>query len=293
MDSCILCDSTVKSFIYDGLRDHKENSVIKCDNCGLVQLSIIPKVEEDKDFYDKNTQAKWVERIDLVEIEKKLADDTLRRCEYISSILSNDSKVADIGTGYGFFVKEVSQRNINVCGYEVGEQRRKIAEEIIGSKVYDNNLLDTDDNLVENYDCITLFQVLEHISDPRTFVLKLYNKLNTGGKLIIEVPNYDDWMIQESKDYEAFYYQRAHLSYYNKQSLTELFSRLGIESYNFEYIQRYSIANAYHWILNGKPQISNPNHYETGIRSEVDEIYKKMLISKGITDTIIAVVEKI
>ena len=289
--SCKICLSET-SKIHNKLRDSNDYNVVKCQKCHTVQLDHFPEIEEDKHFYNENMQAKWVQEINLESIENKLKDDTIRRVEFIQCLLNKSGVVADIGTGYGFFVKEALKKGIDIDGYEIGDQRRALAESVTGKTIYNNNLLEGDQKLERSYDLITLFQVLEHISEPKLFLKKIYENLNVGGKIIIEVPNHTDWMIKECKNYEDFYYQRAHLFYYEAASLTSLLDSLDFKKVHFEWTQRYSISNAFHWILNGTPQIHNPNHYESGIRGEFDILYKNKLISEQRTDTLIAIVEK-
>ena len=273
-------------------RDSEEFFVVTCSECGCVQLDHFPDYESDKAFYDSNSQAQWVENIDLMAIENKLRDDTIRRADFLAGIVPENGIIADIGTGYGFLIKEMMERGYQIDGYEIGDSRRKLAEKITGQEIFSNNILQENIELNSEYDCITLFQVLEHISEPTLFLRKLFKALKPGGKLIIEVPNYSDWLIKENEAYRKFYYQRAHLFYYDKKSLSKLFQLENFSKYEFIFIQRYSIKNAYNWLINSKPQIANPDHYEQGLQADIDQAYKKIIKGKEMTDTLITIIER-
>lgn len=291
MRQCKICGN-VCTLIAENVRDCKGIQVYRCKKCGLGQLSELADVESAQQYYDSNSQAKWVEEINIDVIKHKLRDDTLRRADYVAKYAAKDNEIADIGTGYGFWVKEMLNRGFNTDGYEISKERRAIAEQVTGTVIGSNNLLSTREPLKKKYDIITLFQVLEHICNPQLFLNELYSSLNVNGRILIEVPNFDDWLVEESADYSSFYYQRAHLYYYNSTSLEKLFKSLDFNSFTFEYVQRYSVSNSFNWILNGKPQITSPNHYESGYKNDIDLIYKNKLISDGRADTLIAQVVK-
>jgi 2-polyprenyl-3-methyl-5-hydroxy-6-metoxy-1,4-benzoquinol methylase len=289
---CNYCNHKSLILLKNKVRDDNQLNIVKCLKCGFVQLDKFPSYNEDIEFYNRNEQAKWVsDTLDIKEQRLKLSNDTSRRVNYIIDNIGASKKIADIGTGYGFFCESLLLKNICIDGYEISSSRRAIAEEITKSKIYETNLL-SGEEMPKKYDCITLFQVLEHISEPVKFIKKIFTSLNDDEKIIIEVPNYDDWLIKTSSDYCEFYYQKAHLFYYNTNSLERLFKDIGLTEYSFQYVQRYSITNAFNWIINKTPQIDSPSKGETNILSDIDIIYKKHLYDKGLSDTIIAIINK-
>jgi 2-polyprenyl-3-methyl-5-hydroxy-6-metoxy-1,4-benzoquinol methylase len=290
---CKICGSKNLNQEYPRLRDDENNSVVRCKECDTVQLLYFRNIQEDKDFYDRNKQALWVQPdLDIESIRLKLSHDTERRAEFIQENFVKGSILADIGTGYGFLLNEVRNRGYEIDGYEISDDRRVIAEKLTRQNVYDTNLLQAGKGLERKYDGIFLFQVLEHISQPIRFLEKLYSELKTGGKLVIEVPNYDDWLLNESEEYKAFYYQKAHLYYYNDATIRNILNLCGINHYEYIYFQRYTFLNSSNWILNHRPELTNPSKSLKGYVNVIDSVVKRQLVLDHKSDTMVVVVSK-
>ena len=82
------------------------------------------------------------------------------------------------------------------------------------------------ENLSPNsFDVITLWHVLEHVSDLNSYISRLHKLLKDNGRLIVAVPNY--------KSYDAFYYKSfwagfdvpRHLWHFDQNSMSNLFNK--------------------------------------------------------------------
>lgn len=282
---CIICGGKKFKKVSLKVRDSNNYKVIKCQNCGFFQLNPIPLKIEEKSFYDQNLQVKNIrEPSDAGVMEKKSLSDTKRRAEMVSKYIQKNSTILDIGSGYGFFIKEMEKRGYNITGIEVSKERREISSKVTKTKVLDIDLFEND-TILPNFDYITLFHVLEHISDPIGFLKIIRKHLNK--KLIIEVPNADDMLLGASKEYRDFYWQRAHLSYFTGNTLKRVLKRAGFSSIKLFYIQRYGIENFMNWFISKKPQIEKPIFQTTSIYQWLENYYKKYLCGIGKSDTIV------
>lgn len=112
--------------------------------------------------------------------------------------------------------------------------------------------------------------------------------LKSTGQLIIEVPNVEDHLLAFCNQYNSFYWQRAHLSYYNASMLENVIKKTGFTKVNITGIQRYSLENAMHWLITGQPQINKPSY---AVREELqwlDSYYRSQLTNSLTCDTLIA-----
>jgi len=142
----------------------------------------------------------------------------------------------------------------DVDGVEVGQDRAQLAYNRFGIKLINHNfLLSPLDEMSGSYDVICMFHVLEHISDPIKFLNNVKKCLKPSGKLIIEVPNYFDYIKQLSSAYKDAVYFRAHLSYFTPDTLTAILEKTGFTNIKINGVQRYSVENAIRWIRTGKP----------------------------------------
>lgn len=133
--SCLLCYYNKAIVVNDKVRDSDEHKIVKCEKCGHVQIYPLPSLEEDKEFYDKDTQSKNVNGIlDIKCIEKKSRYDTERRKKLILENVDKCSKILEIGCGYGFLVNELKTAGYTVDGIEISDSRREIAKGICQKK---------------------------------------------------------------------------------------------------------------------------------------------------------------
>jgi len=184
----------------------------------------------------------------------------------------------------------LSTRGYPTDGFEISSERRRIAEAVCGKRIFETNLLAEQLNHGSVYRVVTLFQVLEHISDPVLFLSRLKRLVRPGGDLVIEVPHHGDWLLHEDSAYREFQYQRAHLFYYDETSLGSVLTKAGFSGWDVEFVQRYSITNAFHWIIQHAPQIAAPAHSEVGDRAAIVTAYRKVLVEQRSTDTLLVTV---
>ncbi|MFZ5516786.1 MAG: class I SAM-dependent methyltransferase [Candidatus Zhuqueibacterota bacterium] len=288
---CLICGYSSGNVVTEKVRDSSEFKVMRCSNCSHIQLYPTPSQELDRKFYDENTQLKnWGGTKNIELFKQNSYHDTIRRVHYAEQIFGekekNKYKMLEIGAGYGFFVQELLLRDYNIIGQEISTEKILTAQ-----KHYKVILKDLDYNEFQNhFDGIFMFQVLEHIIDPIKFLKMIRNSLKNNGKLIIEVPNASDINLLNIKSYNDWYWQRAHIHYFNKKSLRHVLYEVGFKDINFIPVQRYSIVNMMNWYLNRQPQLENPIYY---INEEeykwIDDFYKDHLMKNFICDTIVAI----
>lgn len=282
--TCIYCSRSKFGILSPKLRDSKKHRVVRCRACGLVQLSPTPKPEDDKEFYDAGRQfANIGEPTALKTLRRNQQADTARRVKLVGRLLKPRARVLDVGSGFGFFLEAAKKRGLRPEGIEVSRFARAISKKISRAKVHDLDLFQA--SLDKKFDCVTLFHVLEHISQPIAFLRQVKPLLKKSGKLIIEVPNLSDALLSVSPPYRKFYWQRAHIAYYDPKSLIKILRRAGFKIRNRIFVQRYSLDNMMHWLIKGGPQLQKPS-FQTVNYAWLEEFYKRELIKRKQTDTL-------
>lgn len=135
----------------------------------------------------------------------------------------------DAGGGIGAFANLVKQW---VPGWEVtlnefNPRSLEIAEELYGIKTSAKSAQDLFDHS-EKFDVISSVMVLEHISDPLSFVKGYGRLLNPGGTLITIVPNLTYLTSVISRASSASLAPPFHLSLFNSNNLSLLLERAGL-----------------------------------------------------------------
>jgi SAM-dependent methyltransferase len=204
--------------------------------------------------------------------------------------LNREICLLEVGSGSGAFLNAVNPYVGKAIGIEPDIDSRKWIEREFHLQV----LAQMDDALAtgKRFDIVVLFHVLEHVIDPVKFLHDLSQLLLLNGKLIIEVPNVDDILLSvyEIPAYQRFYYQKAHLYYFSKATLTQTLEDSGFIS-NIQGIQRYDLSNHICWMLTGKP--GGQDYYSNILLPSVNATYGDALISSGRSDTLWAIAQLI
>ena len=117
------------------------------------------------------------------------------------------------------------------------------------------------------------------------------SKLKNKGKIIIEVPHAEDFLIlqDELKKFKDYTFFSEHLILHTFKSLKTILVKAGFKKINIKFYQRYNFANHLGWFLKRKP--GGHDFYSQIASKELDKCYKENLIKIGQTDTLIAVAE--
>lgn len=281
--NCILCKGQDYFLISLKTRD-SNHRVVRCTNCSYIQLYPLPTEKDQTKFYNQDQQTKLLNpQISIEDLQKKTAADTQRRVTTLVANFSPGQSILDVGTGYGFFLKSAAEKGFKATGLEIGSNRLIIARRVTTAPIWTFRI-NGPNKTKEKFDIVTLFHVLEHITDPIKFTQDLQTYFKKDGRLIIEIPNAQDYMLKISSAYKDFYWQIAHISYFTPKTVSAALKRAGYSKIKITGVQRYSFINALNWLLFRKPQLETPT-YNSRLFSFVEDTYKKYLVKNEICDT--------
>ena len=268
---CILCKHGKFALISKQVRDSKKHKIIRCLKCNHTQLWPIPTLNGS-----------------IKRARRKMMPDNTRRAELVSKIITKRSRILEIGSGHGFFLDIMKKNGYDITGFEISKEKRKYSKKVTKVPVLDINI---NEKIPTNksFDIVVLFHTLEHIIDPVILLKNIKKLLKPKGKVLVEVPNCDDFHLGLNKFYKEFYWERAHIHYFNPKSLKTMINLGGFKSIKITGVQRYSIENFFHWRLKNKPQMENPTYSLSGKLNWLDESYKKYLERNLICDTLISI----
>jgi 2-polyprenyl-3-methyl-5-hydroxy-6-metoxy-1,4-benzoquinol methylase len=187
--NCLLCSSN-KSSIFDKRELHGYHVVNNiCSNCGFVYMPQRMSEKELNDFYKDKYRTLYQGQEEPT--TANLKTQTLRADDLQRFAQENTGKVdrfLDIGASAGLLM-EAFQKNTGseVIGLELGDSYRKFAQDK-GLTLY-ASLEKMQKAGEENFDLISMSHVLEHIPNPKEYLLGLRELLNEGGHLLLQVPN--------------------------------------------------------------------------------------------------------
>jgi 2-polyprenyl-3-methyl-5-hydroxy-6-metoxy-1,4-benzoquinol methylase len=197
--------------------------------------------------------------------------------------------VCDFGCGSGRVLKEIMQTSKEVVGVEIQEKHITQLREN-GIKCLTN----LSDKFDEYFDTISMFHVLEHMPDPLITLAKLHRSLKKDGKIIVEVPHANEFLLQDiafCEDYKNFTLWSQHLILHTRESLRAFLEKSGFRVDFISGVQRYPLSNHLNWLTKGKPG-GHKGDFSVIDNKFLDHEYAASLNRIDATDTLVAVASK-
>jgi 2-polyprenyl-3-methyl-5-hydroxy-6-metoxy-1,4-benzoquinol methylase len=175
--TCKICGGPIK---FKSLETVDGLPVAECLNCGLLFVRNVPSKKlcsDTDDFVEKyyteisTDKSKFIYSLNLI---KSCLDNQNRKME--------GQRLLDVGCGDGYFISLCQNLGIESYGYDISPAAVNYAKNK-GLKV----LTDLD-KITNKFDIITMFDVLEHMENPRRELEDLAKLLKDNGLIFIETP---------------------------------------------------------------------------------------------------------
>lgn len=193
-----------------------------------------------REYYEKEYGDASTRRLRLPFLYRKLRRFELNRYDLTLEVIPGGNSVLDIGCGDGDLLIRLRDKYREVWGIDIAKPRIDRIQKKLGSesgihvKVEDANERLNFQN--SSFDTIIAVAVLEHLFDPYHFMRECHRLLRKGGTLIVEVPNIA-WLpyrmrllmgkVPEAPHCEGGEWDYAHLHYFTRASLRDLFDQEG------------------------------------------------------------------
>ncbi len=202
--------------------------VVECSDCGLVRLHPRPDPAELARFYP---QTYWWEADDsasgrLAEMYRRFVlGDHVR---FVAASLDGLAPVLDVGCGGGSFLHALGKPAQATVGLDSSRTAASVAHAnyqlpaVCGS-------VPSHPFRPGSFGAVTLFHVLEHVSDPRACLLAIRDALIAEGKLFLQVPNADCWQFLLLGSRWSGLDVPRHLIHFRAEDLEHLLANCGFE----------------------------------------------------------------
>lgn len=284
---CYLCGNDTYIRRQGHCRDNASIYPLECTQCGLVKLSSLNHI--DKSYYADAHMHDSEPCEPAIMLQQEQVDTDRRMAQWGDQIAGKH--ILDFGCGAGGFLLAARDKCASVTGVEPERRLQPFFNEH-GLTVY-KDLTDIPEKA--SYDVVTMFHVLEHLSEPLPILQNIRQKIKSaksiegGGKLIIEVPSASDALLTlyDNEAFQKFTYWSCHLYLYTEQTLACLLEKAGFRTVKLAQYQRYPIANHLYWLAKGKP--GGQTIWKMFNQPELVQAYEKILADEKRADTLIGV----
>ncbi len=233
IEKCLVCGSNqFEPFLV--CKDYtvsKENfNIVSCKACGFKFTNPRPDNSILGDYY------KAEEYVSHTNTKKGIVNKlyhavrsyTLKnKVKMINSYVSRGT-ILDYGCGTGMFLAECKKGGWNAFGMEPGDSARYIASEQ-GLNVFSDKGRIQTYITDQTFSVITLWHVLEHVTDMDETLAFFKARLQKDGVLIIAVPNHVSYDAINYKEHWAAYDVPRHLHHFELKSMKTLLENSGFK----------------------------------------------------------------
>ncbi len=245
-------------------------TLVKCQGCDFVFTNPRPEDQKLGDYYKSedyishSNTSKGV----ISKLYKVVRNYTLKgKLKLIQKHVSRGT-ILDYGCGTGMFLKVCQDAGWKAFGMEPDEGARKIALEMGLNVFSDKDRVKTYTNN-QTFDIITLWHVLEHVTDLEQTLTFFKESLNDSGALIIAVPNHTSYDAQHFKECWAAYDVPRHLYHFEEKTIKELLKPYG---FSLKETHPMKFDSFYVSMLSTKYQSGSINYVKaflTGLKSNL------------------------
>lgn len=239
---CQVCDSAKYEKRYIITRSEGTFRIVKCSNCGHIYQN--PRLNEKhiKKSYDK--QKEFYRSMPRKNNRKSFELICSKRLKKIESFFIHPShlKILDIGCAFGTFVETAEKMGWEAHGVELSKHIASFAKNKMHLKVF-NGTLEKARYQKEFFDVITMFDVIEHVPDPKKTLMECNRILKNQGLIVIQTPAVDSlYSMIKGKHWDYFGLQ--HLNYFSTKSMEKILEAAGFKIIKIYYGDEIGFINS-------------------------------------------------
>src|SRR6267154_774916 len=197
----------------------------QCRSCGLGQAESIgfdPASYYTGEYFSGQRSDGYA---DYLGAEPILRHEFARSVKFIRQFCHN-GKLLEIGCAYGLFLKE-AQQCYEVAGIELAEAAADHARQS-GLNVLSGSADEESMDRLGSADVIVLFDVIEHLIDPRATLALCERYLRPGGIVVITTGDFGSVLARLAGTSWRLMTPPQHLWFFTKTSMARLASSLGL-----------------------------------------------------------------
>lgn len=233
IEKCLVCGSNhFEPFLVckDYTVSQENFNIVSCKSCGFKftnprpEDSVIGNYYKAESYVSHSNTKKGI----INKLYHLVRSYTLKKKVSLVNSYVSRGTILDYGCGTGMFLKSCKDNSWESFGMEPDDSARKIASEH-GLNVFSDKARIQTYISDKQFSAITLWHVLEHVTDMNETLSFFKSKLKKDGVLIIAVPNHVSYDAEYYKEHWAAYDLPRHIYHFDVKSMSSLLSNAGFK----------------------------------------------------------------
>ncbi len=254
--ACKICGESTQKEIYRGTlrsgswgeRTKEDHSVLECAHCHVRSLS---DFRLNKEFYESaEYREKYNNSSSVEDYQKNHGALVATNFQLLGPAAIGGRQVADFGAAAGSFLDlciPTAEKTIAVEPALFFHEHLRKRHQVFS---YGSDLVQSGVHV----NVATAFDVVEHVSDPLSFITEIHQSLSVDGQLFLLTPNFQDILNLVIPEHFALYnYRTAHLFYFCPLSIHFLLKKVGFREIVVEFHHKYDLSNFLQWLRTHQP----------------------------------------
>ena len=211
--------------------------IVKCRNCKLIYVN--PRLKQkslhkiyNKEYYKNpafnGTKSCLYGYIEYLKEKNFITSTFQNRLEQIEKY-SKVGKLLDVGCAFGFFLELARKNGWDVYGTEISEDAYKYAKYNLKLPVI-NKTLEKTKFKNGNFDVVTIFDVIEHLTKPQETLREIRRILKPNGLIVVTTPDIGSITARIlGKNWEEVKRVREHIYFFSRHTLKNMLESNGFK----------------------------------------------------------------
>ena len=228
-----MCGGAPSRWLQSGSRE-----LMRCRDCRFAWVPQgVARTDTGESIYESDQPIFATERdyyLDDTAVESARA-----KLRWVGRLVPAGAALLDVGANYGHFL-QLAQETFDAMGIEPSATVVAWGREHLGVRLEQGSIETDNPAYVDRFDAITLFDVIEHLPDPRAALHRCRRYLKSGGHLFITTPDTGALVARLLGSHWYYIDIVEHISLFSAASLTRL-----IEACGFRVAERRTFGRTY------------------------------------------------
>jgi SAM-dependent methyltransferase len=239
LPACKLCGGATGEFM-----QRNGFAIVRCSRCAFMFALIAPDYDAASIYKDDvyftsggecgigDYDALW---------RRRLVHFYVPRLDRVAAF-RKPARLLDIGCASGYLMRAAQDRGWDTAGVELSPAMRRRAAEITRGAIYGS--IEEALRSGERFECVTMFEVIEHLSDPLATMAQVAQLLAPNGILALSTPNCECPGAPAGEPINVWFDPPEHISYFAPGTIRDCLERSGFAVVAIEGLEHYCRAMA-------------------------------------------------